>query len=136
MNPLPTTVIPPLLSVVIPAFNESDRLPATVESLQAFLRKTGRVAEVIVVDDGSIDDTSAQVRQIALSDPGVRLIRLPQNRGKGYAVRTGVVNAAGTRVLFADADGATPFQELLRLESALDNGADVAIGSRALYDRS
>jgi len=129
-------VISPLLSVVIPAFNESERLPSTVASLQAFLREDGRVAEIIIVDDGSMDDTSAQVRQIALSDPRVRLIRLPQNRGKGYAVRTGVVNAAGARVLFADADGATPFEELLRLDSAIDNGAHIAIGSRALHDRS
>src|SRR5881296_3310067 len=100
MNPPPTNVIPAVLSIVIPAFNESDRLPSTVASLQAFLREDGRAAEIIIVDDGSMDDTSAKVRQIALSDPRVRLIRLPQNRGKGYAVRTGVVNAAGTRVLF------------------------------------
>jgi dolichyl-phosphate beta-glucosyltransferase len=136
MNPPLTNAISPLLSVVIPAFNESDRLPSTVASLQAFLREDGRVAEIIIVDDGSLDDTSAKVRQIALTEPRVRLIRLPQNRGKGYAVRTGVVNAAGTRVLFADADGATPFEELLRLDAALNSGADVAIGSRALHDRS
>jgi len=125
---------PIALSVVIPAYNEERRLPATLRDLQAFLDRDGRRAEVIVVDDGSTDGTSDAVRRAALDDARVRLIRLPQNRGKGYAVRTGVVNAAGRLVLFADADGATPFGELARLEEHLRNGARVAIGSRALRD--
>lgn len=125
-----------LLSVVIPAYNEADRLPATLALLQSFLLEDGRAAEVIVVDDGSRDETSSKVREIQVDDGRIRLIRLPQNRGKGYAVRTGVVNAFGERVLFADADAATPFPELYRLEAAIDAGAQVAIGSRALGDRS
>lgn len=129
-------VDPISLSVVIPAYNESARLPATLRSLADFLARDGRSSEVIVVDDGSLDDTSAQVRSLESNDARLRLIRLPQNRGKGYAVRTGIVNASGTRVLFADADGATPFEELHRLDARLDAGADVAIGSRALHDRS
>jgi dolichyl-phosphate beta-glucosyltransferase len=124
------------LSVVIPAYNEAARLPATLRELCAFLDGYGRRAEVIVVDDGSTDDTSDVVRRIEAEDARFRLIRLPQNRGKGYAVRTGVVNAAGQLVLFADADAATPFAELARLESHLAAGARVAIGSRAIHDRA
>lgn len=124
------------LSIVIPAFNEGTRLPATLDALLAFLDSETRRAEVIVVDDGSRDDTSAQVRRYESIDARVRLIRLPQNRGKGYAVRTGVVNAAGRLVLFADADGATPFDMLARLEAQLQAGARVAIGSRGVRDRT
>jgi len=127
---------PIALSVVIPAYNEAARLPATLRDLRAFLDRDGRRAEVIVVDDGSTDDTSQVVRRWEAEDNRIRLIRLPQNRGKGYAVRTGVVNAAGRLVLFADADGATPFDELTRLESQLSTGARVAIGSRAIPNRT
>ena len=127
---------PIALSVVIPAYNEAARLPATLRDLRAFLDRDGRRAEVIVVDDGSTDDTSQVVRRCEAEDNRIRLIRLPQNRGKGYAVRTGVVNAAGRLVLFADADGATPFDELTRLESQLSTGARVAIGSRAIPNRT
>lgn len=122
------------LSIIVPAYNEAERLPATLRAMRAFLDETGRSAEVIVVDDGSTDATSAVVRDMAAADDRLNLIRLPQNRGKGYAVRTGVVNAAGQRVLFADADGATPIEELARLESHLDAGAKVAIGSRGIKD--
>lgn len=124
------------LSIIVPAYNESDRLPATVRAMLRFLDEDGRAAEIIVVDDGSKDTTSAVVREMAAHDERVTLIRLPQNRGKGYAVRTGVVNAAGARVLFADADGATPIEELKRLESHLEAGAHVAIGSRGISDPS
>jgi dolichyl-phosphate beta-glucosyltransferase len=127
---------PIALSVVIPAYNEAARLPATLRDLRAFLDRDGRRAEVIVVDDGSTDDTSQVVRRCEAEDNRIRLIRLPQNRGKGYAVRTGVVNAGGRLVLFADADGATPFDELTRLESQLSTGARVAIGSRAIPNRT
>jgi len=127
---------PIALSVVIPAYNEAARLPATLRDLRAFLDRDGRRAEVIVVDDGSTDDTSQVVRRCEAEDNRIRLIRLPQNRGKSYAVRTGVVNAAGRLVLFADADGATPFDELTRLETQLSTGARVAIGSRAIPNRT
>jgi dolichyl-phosphate beta-glucosyltransferase len=124
------------LSIIVPAYNEAERLPATLRAMRSFLDETGRSAEVIVVDDGSRDTTSAVVRELATVDKRLTLIRLPQNRGKGYAVRTGVVNAAGERVLFADADGATPIEEITRLEKHLDAGAQVAIGSRGLKDES
>jgi dolichyl-phosphate beta-glucosyltransferase len=122
------------LSVVIPAYNEAGRLPRTLRDLQAFLDTDRRPAEVIVVDDGSTDETTKVVRQIEATDDRFRLIRLPQNRGKGFAVRTGIVNSSGRLVLFADADGATPFAELLRLEDQIASGSRIAIGSRAIRD--
>jgi dolichyl-phosphate beta-glucosyltransferase len=83
-----------------------------------------------VVDDGSLDRTSRVAEGLSAEYPELRLIRLADNRGKGYAVRTGIVNSRGAQVLFADADGATPISELPRLQAALEQGADVAIGSR------
>ena len=122
----------PDLSVVIPAYNEEDRLTPTLRDYLAYCRGSERTVEILVVDDGSLDATSVVVEQFASSHPEVRLIRLAENRGKGYAVRSGVVNARGRLVLFADADGATPMAEVERLEAALRDGADVAIGSRAM----
>lgn len=120
------------LSVVIPAFNEEARLEPTIRDTVAYFRSRGRSVEVIVVDDGSLDRTSEVVNRLATSFSELRLFRLAANRGKGYAVRTGVVNARGPLILFADADGATPIAEIERLEAALASGADVAIGSRAV----
>lgn len=122
------------LSVVIPAFNEELRLERTLRDAEAYLSSRALLYEIVVVDDGSRDGTSGLVVRLSEEFPQIRLIRLPQNRGKGYAVRTGVVNAEGNLVLFADADGATPIEEIERLEAAIANGADVAIGSRALDD--
>jgi dolichyl-phosphate beta-glucosyltransferase len=124
--------IVPDLSIVIPAYNEEPRLEPTVRGAVDYFRSEGRAFELIVVDDGSRDGTSALVRRLSDELPEVRLIRLAANHGKGYAVRSGVVNARGRAILFADADGATPFAEFQRLEAALDAGADLAIGSRAL----
>lgn len=92
----------------------------------------GDAWEVIVVDDGSADDTSGVVRKAAAVHPEVRLVHHGRNSGKGYAVQAGMRVATGEQRLFADADGATPIAELKRLEAALAGGADVAIGSRAL----
>jgi dolichyl-phosphate beta-glucosyltransferase len=124
----------PDLSVVIPAFNEEARLGPTLRDYLGYCRDTGRHAELIVVDDGSLDRTSAVVNALAREHPEIRLIRLAENHGKGHAVRSGVVNARGRLILFADADGATPLAEVERLEEAITAGADVAIGSRALHD--
>lgn len=121
------------LSIVIPAYNEESRIAPTIREVVTYCRDSGRVFEVIIVDDGSRDETSTVGRSLAEEFPEVRLIRLAANHGKGYAVRSGVVNALGQIVLFADADGATPIAEIERLEGALASGADVAIGSRAIH---
>jgi dolichyl-phosphate beta-glucosyltransferase len=119
------------LSVIVPAYNEGARLESTVRDIVRYCRRGQRPFELILVDDGSFDDTSSVGRQLSREVPELRLIRLATNHGKGYAVRTGVMNALGNIVLFVDADGATPIGELERLEAALGLGADVAIGSRA-----
>jgi dolichyl-phosphate beta-glucosyltransferase len=117
----------PFLSVVIPAFNESARLPQSLERIHAFLAGWGRSYEVVVVDDGSTDDTAARARAT-----GATVLQNPGNRGKGYSVRHGMVAARGERRLMTDADLSTPIEELERLLAALDSGVDVVIGSRAL----
>jgi dolichyl-phosphate beta-glucosyltransferase len=124
----------PRFSIVIPAYNEVGRLEPTLRSYHGYFLNRREAFEIIVVDDGSIDGTTALVERVASELAGIRLIRLAQNQGKGFAVRSGVVNARGQMVLFADADGATPAIEIERLEAALADGSDVAIGSRALRD--
>jgi dolichyl-phosphate beta-glucosyltransferase len=120
----------PDLSIVIPAYNEESRIAPTVRDIVGYCRSQRRAFELIVVDDGSRDGTTKVGRGLSEEFPEVRLIRLAANHGKGYAVRSGVVNAVGRIILFADADGATPISEIERLESALEAGADVAVGSR------
>ena len=122
----------PDLSIVIPAYNEESRIEPTIRDIVGYCRGAGRNFELILVDDGSQDGTSALGWKLSKEFPELRLIRLAANHGKGYSVRTGVVNAVGRTVLFADADGATPISEIERLEAALDSGADVAVGSRAI----
>lgn len=124
------------VSVVFPAFNEEGRLEPTLREAAHYFKASDRSAEFIVVDDGSRDRTSALVRRLAQELDGLRLIRLADNRGKGYAVRTGVLNAYGRSVLFADSDGAAPMGEFSRLEAVLDSGVDVAIGSRVLQSNA
>jgi dolichyl-phosphate beta-glucosyltransferase len=121
----------PQLSVVIPAFNEERRLPPTLLEAITYLDQRGTAYELIVVDDGSNDRTPQMVQALQRFKPEVRLIRVGKNRGKGAAVRSGMLSARGKLRLFADADGSTPFAELDRLERALSAGADIAIGSRA-----
>lgn len=121
------------LSVVIPAYNEELRLPNALLEAYEYLRDSGRSFEIIVVDDGSTDETATVVRRFHGLAPEVRLLGYPTNRGKGYAVKFGVLNARGRYVLFADADGATPIAELERLQAAASAGAQIAIGSRALF---
>lgn len=112
-----------MLSVVIPAYNEESRLPATLEGLQECL--SGREHEVIVVDDGSSDHTAEVAEKF-----GYRAVRHPRNVGKGAAVRSGVLASRGSMVLVTDADLAAPIAELPKLEAALEKGADIAVGSR------
>jgi dolichyl-phosphate beta-glucosyltransferase len=119
----------PSLSVVIPAYNEARRLPATLTRVTEYLGKAKRAGEVVVVDDGSSDATADAARA---AGGAVRVLRHQPNRGKGYAVRRGMLAATGGRRLMTDADLSTPIEELVRLEAELDRGADVAIGSRAV----
>ena len=121
----------PELSVVIPAYNESERLPRSLERIRAFLE--GRhTHEIVVVDDGSDDDTAERAR--AVLGPDHPVLRQPRNRGKGAAVRRGMLAARGSRRLMTDADLSTPIEELPRLMARMDEGYDVVIGSRALPD--
>jgi dolichyl-phosphate beta-glucosyltransferase len=119
-------------SVVIPAFNEATRLPRYLDEVMSYLGTRGEPWEVIVVDDGSTDATPDVAQAASRRCPQVRLLQQPSNRGKGAAVRAGMLAACGAYRVFADADGATPITELKRLEGALSAGADVAIGSRAI----
>jgi dolichyl-phosphate beta-glucosyltransferase len=119
-------------SIVIPANNEGARLGATLEKVFAYVRRQGWDAEVIVVNDGSRDDTAELVRGIAEREPGLRLVENPGNRGKGYSVRNGMLNALGEVVVFSDADLSSPIEEMPKLLAALAAGADIAIGSRWL----
>ncbi len=120
------------LSVVFPSYNEAQRLPPTLLDAVTYLSERGTTFEIIVADDGSSDGTPAIVQQVAKIVPEVRLVANPKNFGKGYAVRTGIANSRGRVVVFSDSDGSTPIGELERLLEAIDNGADVAIGSRVV----
>jgi len=119
-------------SIVIPAYNEGTRLGATLEKVLAYVRAQGWNAEVIVVNDGSRDNTADLVREFAAQNPVLRLVENPGNRGKGYAVRNGMLNARGEIVVFSDADLSSPIEEMPKLLAALAAGADIAIGSRWL----
>lgn len=119
----------PFLSVVIPAYNEAARLPKTLPEVVRFLSAQGYTYEVLVVDDGSTDATPEVVRREAEVYPKVRLLRAP-HRGKAYAVREGVLAARGERILMNDADLAVPIEQAAELMKCLDEGYDIAIGSR------
>ena len=120
------------LSVVIPAYNEGERLRRAIPAIAAHLRSKGD-CEIIVVDDGSRDGTARVTEELARAHPLLRLISYRPNRGKGCAVRTGMLAARGRYVLFTDADQSTPIGELDKLLAKLErDGYDVAIGSRQM----
>ena len=123
-------------SIVIPAYNEAARLPRYLREVVGYFDGRNESYEVVVVDDGSADDTERVVREIAQAHPAVALVRFAENRGKGRAVGAGMRVACGALRLMADADGATPIVEVKRLEAAIHGGADVAVGSRARPDPS
>jgi glycosyltransferase involved in cell wall biosynthesis len=126
----------PELSIVIPAVNEERRLPETLERVHAYLAATGETAEVIVVDDGSTDRTTGVVEDASRRFPEIRGIRNPENHGKGFAVRQGMLDARGKIALFTDADLSTPIEEADKLIAAIrEGGYDGAIGSRGLDRR-
>jgi len=120
-----------VLSLVIPAFNEELRLPATLERVRQYLDSTGEQYEVIVVDDGSLDGTVRVAGAAAAIWPQLRVIPLPRNLGKGAAVRAGMLASGGEVRAFSDADLSTPIEELPKLRERLDSACQVVIGSRA-----
>ena len=122
----------PLISIVIPAYNESARIGRALTEVLRCVHERNWHAEILVVNDGSTDSTAAVVDQLAKVHPEVRLLNNPQNRGKGFSVRHGVLQAVGEIVMFTDADLSAPMEEAERLFRALEEGADIAIGSRWL----
>ncbi len=119
----------PFLSLVIPAYNEQSRLPATLKKLREFLSGQSFVCEVLVVDDGSADETAAVVEKAMPSFPGLRVLREP-HRGKGHAVRQGMLAASGCYVMFCDADFSMPVEEVVRFPEAMGSSYQIAIASR------
>ena len=122
----------PELSIVIPCFNEEQRLPRTIELIEQYLARAGTSYELILVDDGSTDGTRDIMNAAAERNRSVRLEALPQNRGKGRALAEGVAAARGEEVLVTDADLSTPIEEIDKLRGELRKGAGVVIASRAL----
>lgn len=126
---------PPELSIIIPSYNEEARLPATMDRIVEYVNASGRATEVLVVDDGSQDGTSQVAESFRDRLPSLRVLSNGVNRGKGYSVRHGMLEAQGTIVLFTDADLSAPIEEADKLLAAIADGNDVSIGSRAM-DRS
>ncbi len=125
----------PQLALVVPAFNEAHRLDHTLPTMLDYLRAERPGSELLVVDDGSTDDTAAVAEAIFARHPGVtaRLLRSPQNRGKGHAVRQGLLAATAPIALFSDADLSTPLAEVPRIVGPIEGGDyDIVFGSRAL----
>ena len=123
-----------MLSVVVPAYNESTRLPESLRRMREHLDAAGEEYEVIVVDDGSSDDTYGATVALAETWPQLTVLHFEQNRGKGAAVREGMLAARGEHRLFSDADLSTPLDELPRLRARLQGDTRIAIASRGLAD--
>ena len=120
------------LSIVVPCYNEEQRLPRTLDQIERYMDGTHPSYELILVDDGSTDGTRGIMDGAAQKHPAVRVEALPQNRGKGRALAVGVAAAKGAEILVTDADLSTPIEELDKLQAAIDGGAGVAIASRAM----
>lgn len=120
------------LSVIIPAYNEEQRIRDTLHMMQAYLQRQPYTAEIIVVDDGSQDGTASLVRAFDTSPPCISLLQNDRNRGKGFSVRQGFLHAGGDYLLFSDADLSTPIEAVETLLTELQETCDIAIGSRAL----
>jgi len=123
-----------VLSIVVPAYNEAGRLPGSLRRMREFFDAAGEEYEVLVVDDGSGDDTYGSTAALAEGWPQLRAIRFERNRGKGAAVRAGMLAARGEHRLFSDADLSTPLEELPKLRERLQGDVKVAIASRALAE--
>jgi glycosyltransferase involved in cell wall biosynthesis len=125
-------MMPSTYSFIIPAYNESERLAFSLPKILDYVRQRELPSEIIVVNDGSQDNTADVVRRFMALNPDVRLVENPGNRGKGYSVRNGMLHATGDVMLFTDADLSSPIYEADKLFAAIKQGADVAIGSRWL----
>src|SRR5579859_3442695 len=121
----------PDLSIVVPAYNEAERLPESLRVIEPYLAALTQSYELILVNDGSRDQTLEVMRHEAEGKPQVKVVNQEQNRGKGRALAAGIAVSTGRLVLISDADFSAPIEELEKLEAALDAGADVAIASRA-----
>jgi len=119
------------LSIIIPAYNEGKRIGGTLEKIFSFMKTKGYDYEVLVVDDGSDDDTVSISEKSALaSKKRLKVVKNGTNLGKGFSVKNGIANSSGEYVLFSDADMSTPIEEVDKLFGALSGGYDIAIGSR------
>lgn len=123
----------PNLSIVIPCYNEEQRLPATLNSIHMYLNKQQISAEIIIVDDGSADRTIEVAKSFQRIIPGLWVLHYSQNQGKGFAVQQGMLSAQGDFVLFMDADNASELSQIEKLWPYVGS-YDVVIGSRALAD--
>ena len=125
-----------LLSVIIPAYNEEDRISLTIENTLSYLTKQGYDSEVVVVSDGSTDNTKTVVETgyRATGRVSLRVMEYQPNRGKGYAVQYGITRSAGDILMFMDADYSVPIEHVEKGMSLIQGGADIAIGSRELSD--
>ena len=121
-----------MLSIIVPAYNEEQRLPATLDRMREYLDGHDEPYEVLVVDDGSTNSTLALARSVAETWPQLQVLALPANEGKGAAVRLGMLSAHGEHRVFSDADLSTPIEEIERLRARLQGRCAVAIASRAL----
>lgn len=122
------------LSIVIPVYNEEEIIISTLEQIVKYLQIQKFLWEIIVVDDGSRDQTVKKIWEFIVTHPQISLLSNPYNHGKGYVVRQGMLKAKGEYILFSDADLSTPIQELKKLLFYLEKGYDIAIGSRALRE--
>lgn len=122
------------ISIIIPCYNEEKRIKKTLEKIWEYFKSKEIDFEIIVVDDGSRDKTVEIVEKWKEGKENIKLIKHPKNKGKGAAVKTGVMNAEGNLILFTDADLSTPIEEYEKLKKFIDSGYDISIGSRGLKE--
>ncbi len=121
------------ISIIIPAYNEAKRISPTIQEILEYFTSRKQTFEVLIVNDGSQDDTDTVVKKISKDNDALKLINLEKNKGKGNAVREGVLVAQGDLILITDADGSSPINEIERLKKVLQaSAADLVVGSRAL----